>query len=343
MKSALSVSVIIPVRNEAATIRAVLEALFSQTRRPDEVVVVDGGSRDETVAFAAGMSGHAVGVRVIQTDHAYPGQARNVGARYASGPLLAFTDGGTVPEPDWLEKLIAAIEQQGADVAYGHIQPKAASFWERCIAQVMLPVPDQIDGQAFLGPSVANLCLTRNAWQRVGEFPPYRAGEDGLFNSRVRAAGLKIARVPSAIVHHDLESRPGAIFSKIAVYSRHNLLGGLWRLWHAGLLRFYSALFAMLIIFSWAGGFFEVPSKIMMAMDLAGVLALWGWRSARRMALHGGIQPGPRVSIAGIACVLLWLDLAALLGACIWFVKDVLRAAPERFPAPKILTVIGGS
>jgi glycosyltransferase involved in cell wall biosynthesis len=73
------VSVVVPVRNEEHTVGPLLEDLIAQTRRPDEVVVVDGGSTDRTAMVVQSYIDKGYPIRVIRTAHAYPGEGRNRG------------------------------------------------------------------------------------------------------------------------------------------------------------------------------------------------------------------------------------------------------------------------
>lgn len=101
-----TVSVIIPAWNAAGTLARALDSVAAQTRRPDEVIVVDDGSSDDTVAVAAR---HPAGVRVVSQPNAGPAQARNRGAAQAAGTLLAFLDADDVWHPDKLAAQLAVF------------------------------------------------------------------------------------------------------------------------------------------------------------------------------------------------------------------------------------------
>src|SRR5260221_5107339 len=76
----MSVTVVIPVRDEAVTIGRTLDDLLAQSRRPDQVVLVDAGSRDGTLdPIAAHALAHTVPVHVVPAHAANPGRARNLG------------------------------------------------------------------------------------------------------------------------------------------------------------------------------------------------------------------------------------------------------------------------
>ena len=91
------VSVIIPAKNAAATIRRAIRSVIEQDYAPIEVIVVDDGSSDDTAAIVGEYA--ASGVRLIrQADSQGAGQARNVGVAAAQGDIVAFQDA----DDEWL-------------------------------------------------------------------------------------------------------------------------------------------------------------------------------------------------------------------------------------------------
>jgi glycosyltransferase involved in cell wall biosynthesis len=91
------ISVVIPALNDSAMLRTCLEALRTQTRLADEIVVVDNGSTDDTAAVAA-----RAGARVIDEPRRGIPAATAAGFDAARGDLLARLDADSVPPPEWL-------------------------------------------------------------------------------------------------------------------------------------------------------------------------------------------------------------------------------------------------
>ena len=90
------VSVIIPNYNYAKTLGLCLASIRAQTYQVSEIIVVDDGSTDDSVAVA-----ESFGARVLRTGGNYgPPAARNVGARHATGDVLLFIDSDVALEPD---------------------------------------------------------------------------------------------------------------------------------------------------------------------------------------------------------------------------------------------------
>jgi len=103
----MKISVVIPVRNEAGSIRLLLDSLLSQSRQPDEILITDGGSSDATPLILEEYAQRNPKVRLFRETNALPGRGRNIGAASASHEWLAFIDAGVSPAPDWLAELAA--------------------------------------------------------------------------------------------------------------------------------------------------------------------------------------------------------------------------------------------
>lgn len=100
-----TVSVVVPVRDDAAHLRACLALLGVQSRRVDEVVVVDNGSRDHSADVA-----RAAGARVVVQPVPGIPAAASAGYDAARGDLILRCDADSRPAPDWVERICAVLE-----------------------------------------------------------------------------------------------------------------------------------------------------------------------------------------------------------------------------------------
>lgn len=101
----MSVSVVIPTYNRASVVGEAIESALRQTRPPEEVIVVDDGSTDDT---ARALRSFGERIRVIRQDNAGVSAARNAGVRAASSEWIALLDS----DDEWLpEKLEAQVKQ----------------------------------------------------------------------------------------------------------------------------------------------------------------------------------------------------------------------------------------
>jgi glycosyltransferase involved in cell wall biosynthesis len=113
MSAAPLVSVIIPTYNRAALVCQAIENVFEQTYRNFELIVVDDGSRDNTLEK---LSQYGDRIRVIAQANAGPAVARNRGAAGARGDIIAFQDSDDLWKPTKLERQVTLLEKAGASV-----------------------------------------------------------------------------------------------------------------------------------------------------------------------------------------------------------------------------------
>ncbi|MCZ7554438.1 MAG: glycosyltransferase family 2 protein [Anaerolineales bacterium] len=105
--SRLTVSVIIPTYNRAALLRATLDSVLAQTRVPDEIIVVNDGSTDETPQVLAQFSAP---VKVIAQQNMGRSMARNRGLDVARGELIAFLDSDDLLLPNSIARRAEILE-----------------------------------------------------------------------------------------------------------------------------------------------------------------------------------------------------------------------------------------
>jgi glycosyltransferase involved in cell wall biosynthesis len=99
----MKISVIIPALNEESNIRGVLEALFAQTYKDKEIIVIDNGSSDDTANIARTFAN----VKLVREDNKGTLWACERGRKEAGGEILARIDADCRPDPNWLEAAAA--------------------------------------------------------------------------------------------------------------------------------------------------------------------------------------------------------------------------------------------
>lgn len=109
----MKVSVVIPAYNEEKYLPKTLESIKKLKRHPDEILVIDGGSTDNTCEVA-----RDYGAKCVTVEHRGIGYARQQGVEYATGDMIAFTDADTIVPTDWLTKIIETLEKPGVAGVY---------------------------------------------------------------------------------------------------------------------------------------------------------------------------------------------------------------------------------
>ena len=200
------ISVIIPVKNEEAKIERCLEAIFNQTIKPCEVIVVDGHSTDKTVENAKKFP-----VKVVYEDYGTVGGARQVGIENAKGGFIAFTDADCIPEKDGLENLINEFGDGIVGVG-GGTKNIGKGLWENSIALALdsflgsaNSVQDRVFAKKRFVKSISgcNSLYRKEDLLKIGGFNcALSINEDTELNKRLTKIG-KLLYTPNAIVLHN--------------------------------------------------------------------------------------------------------------------------------------------
>ena len=236
------VSLVIPVRDEVDNVGDLIGSIQAQTRPPDEVIMVDGGSTDGTLGVVRALVGEDPTVQIVEAGIATPGRGRNVGRSVARHPWMAFTDAGTLLDPHWLERLVDAAEQDpAAEVVFGSYQPQIRSFLESCAVGAYVPAQRATPAGWSRGPSVASLMVSRGAFDGVRGFPDARAAEDLIFLERLQRDHIPVTWAVEAVVYWQTPPSLRATYRRFRQYSRQNVLLGRQRYWHHGVARLYLA------------------------------------------------------------------------------------------------------
>lgn len=198
-----TVSVIVPARNEEASLAACLESLMSQTGVPFEIIVVDDGSTDRTRSIAESFPS----IRVLEAGPLPPGwsgknNAVTAGARAAQGQWLLFTDADTVHKPGSLARAIAEAQEHHADLLSYSPEQEVHGFWEKAIMPVIFAElartyrPSDVS-DPHSPAAAANgqyLLIARPAYEAIGGHAAVATSllEDVALARAVKASGRKI-------------------------------------------------------------------------------------------------------------------------------------------------------
>ena len=185
----MRLSVVIPARNEEQNLPRLLRALHTQTRQPEEVIVVDDGSTDATASVA-----RALGARVISSQPLPDGWrgkpwACHQGARAATGDCLLFLDADVWLERDGLRRLLAMYSGGAFSLAPWH---KVERGYEQLslffnLVMVLSAAREALFGQMLL--------VDRDSYWRVGghECVKQRTLENLWLTGEFRRAGIPVA------------------------------------------------------------------------------------------------------------------------------------------------------
>jgi len=323
----MKISVIIPVRDEEESIRALLDSLLDQTLKPAEIVITDGGSTDATPRIISEYVKCGAPIRLLSEGPALPGRGRNLAAAQAANEWLAFIDAGIRPEATWLEFLAKRVQlQDDVDVVYGSYEPVTDTLFKRCSVMAYVAPPVEIEGKLIRTRSVASVLMRRSVWQTVGGFPEdLRSAEDLLFMNEIEQANFCIVNAPDALVHWQVQATPWLTFKRFVSYARHNMQAGLWRQWQAAIFkRYVLLLISALPVLLFGGRWLLITPLLWVAMLVArAIVAIW----RNRTCYPGSIFENVARMLVLVPLIAM-LDAATIIGTLRWAVKDKLRLSP---------------
>ena len=251
----MKISLVVPVKDEAASLPRLLRSISAQTHLPDEVIFVDAGSRDLTKEIISGHKDDRVSIKLFSIGDAYPGTARNEGVKRSRNDFIAFTDGGIELSKEWLRELAGTMESGGScDVAYGSYSPRADTFFKQCLSMAVVPPKDR--RTSFIASSL----MKKSVWQAVGGFPDFRAAEDRIFMERIKERGFNISYNPKAFVVWDIPSDMRSAYRRFRDYSYHDMMANRYLGWHLPVLKMYVvAIICVMLGILFTPLFFLVP------------------------------------------------------------------------------------
>ncbi len=213
-------SVIIPTRNRAGSLKRLLESLESLDC-PDslqvEVLVVDNGSSDETggLLLQEQAKRREFSLRVLQEKQRGKASALNLALASVKGNLILIVDDDVIVHPQWLVKHLECYRTTTFDAIQGRVlpgvDPDGKPADPKRLREYNIPLIDYGEEvREIRGLTGTNMSFKREVYETVGHFDtrlgPGASGfsEDTEYSIRIRKAGFKIGYTPHAVVYHEL-------------------------------------------------------------------------------------------------------------------------------------------
>lgn len=195
----MSVSIIMRSKDADWVIAQALGALFSQTFRDFELVVVDSGSTDRTLEIV-----RAYPCRLVQipAKDYFPGAVLNEAIALCRGDRLVFQNSDAVPlSPHTLARLLAALDEPEVDAAFGRQipRPEAHGWVRRDYAESF---PAEGPAPPWMPYALPFAAMRRSAWERRPFYTAAWGSEDTEWGVWTKRNGRVIHYVPDAIVMH---------------------------------------------------------------------------------------------------------------------------------------------
>lgn len=206
------ISIVIRTYNEQKHLPEVLESIKNQTYKNYEVILIDSESTDKTVEIAK--SYEVKVIHILKKDFNYS-YASNVGVKNATGDIVCFLSGHSVPvKENYLEKINEIFQDSKIGGCYGDvIALKDGSFWEKAynklgyIKNILFNRKNNIRLENTIHPGIlscSNASIRKTIFNKhlFADELGKKGGEDVELAYRIIQDGLYIAQVPELLVKH---------------------------------------------------------------------------------------------------------------------------------------------
>jgi glycosyltransferase involved in cell wall biosynthesis len=225
----MKVSVVITVFNEEGNVAGLLKSLQSQTIKPDEIVIVDGGSKDKTVEIIRHFQKKNKRIKLL-VERCSRAKGRNLGVDITRNEIVVLTDAGCIVHRNWFERITKPFVNKEVDVVAGFYKMTGKTAFQKALSFFLGVLPSQFDVN-FL-PSTRSIAFKKKLWLRVGGFPEKLTdtAEDTVFNYKIVQSGANIARVKNATVEWGMPRSLKEAFNKMFLYAKGDAKTKIW--WH---------------------------------------------------------------------------------------------------------------
>jgi len=208
----MNCSLVIRAYNESAHLPRLLEGISQQTVKDVEVILVDSGSTDSTVAIAESYGARVVHIRPEEFTF---GRSLNLGVREATRDLVVIASAHVYPVyPDWLESLLRPFDDPQVGLVYGKQRgPDFAKFSEQQIFHQWYPDASQ-PRQPTAFCNNANAAIRKSLWERNPYDESLTGLEDLAWAKWAKEQGGEIAYVAEAEIVHVHNETPGGVFNR---------------------------------------------------------------------------------------------------------------------------------
>lgn len=216
-------SVVVAVRDGAATIDDCVRSLLDLRYPADrlELLVVDNGSRDGTVAA---LRPYGDRIALLHETRRGAAAARNAGVRAATGDVVAFTDADCVVDRDWLARLVAPLDDPRVAIAGGTILARSPTNEVERFGE---EIHDHRKAIEVYRPPYAitmSWASRREVLRELGGFDErFRRCQDVDLSYRAVQAGYELVFVADAVVHHRNERDLPGLFREGFVHGFHGV------------------------------------------------------------------------------------------------------------------------
>ena len=219
----MKISVIVPVFNEATSLKNCLESLFKQELTDYEVLVIDDGSTDTTLESVLEFKTKK-SLKILKQRHQGPGSARNLGAKEAEGKILVFIDADMEFEKNFIKKLVRPILEGKTIGTFSkeeyllNKENKWARFWNVNLGRS----PEKMHKDDYPDTQPVFRAILKSEFEKAGGFDTNIGYTDDW--SLSRKLGVDAVNAPGAIFYHKNPERLSEVWIQARWFGKNEFL-----------------------------------------------------------------------------------------------------------------------
>lgn len=201
----IRLSLIVTVYNEEKFIIKLLDSILNQSQLPDEIIIVDGGSKDKTLSkiseYKTLMQNKNLPSLKVLSKKGNRSVGRNEAVRNSKGKIILCTDSGNILDKKWVEEITKPFKDKTVDVVAGYYSGLSKNVFQKSLIPYVLVMKDRVNEDNFL-PATRSMAFKKDVWKSIGGFDEkFSHNEDYVFAKNLEKNNIKIVFNKKAIVN----------------------------------------------------------------------------------------------------------------------------------------------
>ena len=313
----MNVSFIATIYDEESTIYKLLNSLLDQSKIPDEIIIVDGGSTDGTLRivkdYLSNIKNKNIKSKII-VKKGNRAVGRNVAIINATNEIIVCSDAGCVLGKNWIKNIVEPFSDPQIDVVAGYYKGKPKNIFQKCLIPYVLVMEDKINPNNFL-PATRSMAFKKAIWKKIGGFDKRLSNnEDYAFAHELVKVGAKIVFARSAVVYW----KPRKTFKEAFImFFRFAFGDAEAKIWRTSIILLFSRYFFGLFIITLS---FLYTSFFFVAFFLLLIVFYLGWSIKKNYHYVSN-----KKAIFILPSLQLMSDIAVLTGTVFGSIKTLTR------------------